>query len=348
MLCIDADSRISALQALNDPWLKAYKDGPVWRIQGINDFSFIEFPANSGNETPQTQSLPSSLIDSQPISDILEPSPISKPFPHKTATNPLVIISPNTNKSINQPLVLSEIQEPNNSCVEVYDSPKNIFSKSISFNSDLGKNCETKNNEVRISISSPNLSELASNLEDTKGCANSHSSNSEFQLPYNFLDPHVLISQRKKARNENSVDSSYSESNFVVDGDLISPYFKKTPKVKNTNSVESSQKSFLEDESINKFITVNIEQKPNHSVYQNFNFGFSQCPDSSLNIFSDDFNVCEIESPKNPVLFLNNSKIQKRNASNCSENLSSDKSCNSSGKTSKFSKKSKLNSSGST
>ncbi|PVU88167.1 hypothetical protein BB561_005989 [Smittium simulii] len=67
MLTVDPEQRISAKEALNNPWLRAYKEGSAWKIKGIDDFSFTE--KNYFIEEDSTQSMSQSNQSYQSFGD---------------------------------------------------------------------------------------------------------------------------------------------------------------------------------------------------------------------------------------------------------------------------------------
>ncbi|OMJ28560.1 putative myosin light chain kinase [Smittium culicis] len=271
MLCVDAELRISAKQALDDPWLGAYKVGNLWKIRGISDFSFEEALSCSESESSQTQSLPSSLVDSQTLASPLASSPNNIFSNSPKALNPIIVISPSPIKPVVQNFPIVKVVKNNHTQGEKLVLSKGFASKSASFENDKSNNfkgnCDDINPGLKESISSPVLYEMSSLSLDSDISENDKSTKNKKQIVRNRnVNVNVVILNNKKMAGIRHSSSTNDTLDLVVKSDFTSPYFNADKK-----SSDKIKGNLCFDTSINKkLVTVNIQSKPNPPIYENY------------------------------------------------------------------------------
>ncbi|PVZ99443.1 hypothetical protein BB558_004537 [Smittium angustum] len=215
MLCVDPEKRISAKQALLDPWLRAYQEGTTWRIKGISDFVFEEPYLLSEEESTQTLShTSSSAIDSQ------------------------IGISPVSVNSISN----SGNQIPGNDNIDYSASNNNNYNKS-KFNENIlaNQNPTADKHPKRFENRNHYKNEYEHSGDDSFELDNSRNYNksisaigSDLEIDNDDVsDSNMLIAQSRNSFS--SPDLSQNNSGFNSFGSsknqeiLVSPYFSANP-----------------------------------------------------------------------------------------------------------------------
>ncbi|PVV04435.1 hypothetical protein BB560_001071 [Smittium megazygosporum] len=249
MLTVDPDQRISAEAALKHSWLRAYKDGELWKIREIDDFFVSENRADSQESSTQSISQNTSSFPENQVFQMQSPAPkhtssiknnilnqsLLKPSSvlKDNHLEPLVLHDDSTRDSKNSTAIRKEINT--NTCSSFSKSPDSFEENNVNFCFQPGSF-----SEVDLSDESNDRFSFDENLGEKNKSKSSPSSDVDPQDQYtnSIVTPvsNLQLSRFQRSHSPTETRNMNIEKNTVVTP-IFSPYFRSYEKSNKVDSI---------------------------------------------------------------------------------------------------------------